>query len=59
MKPARRCAWHCHPPVLPGRHAVWVTFRPERDAEIVRSLTMLQMINDKPAAEFWKEVDGK
>src|SRR5262249_47824817 len=36
-----------------------LTFRPERDAEIVRSLTTLQFINDKPAAEFWKEVDGK
>jgi hypothetical protein len=34
-------------------------FRPERDAEIVRSLTTLQLINDKPAADFWKEVDGK
>jgi Leucine-rich repeat (LRR) protein len=36
-----------------------LTFRPERDTEIVRSLTTLQMINGKPAAEFWKEVDGK
>jgi hypothetical protein len=34
-------------------------FRPERDAEVVRSLTTLQLINDKPAAAFWKEVDGK
>jgi Leucine-rich repeat (LRR) protein len=37
---------------------LWLTFRPERDAEIVRSLTTLQFINDKPAADFWKEVDG-
>jgi hypothetical protein len=28
-------------------------------AEFVRSLTELKRINDKPAAEFWKEVDGK
>jgi hypothetical protein len=36
-----------------------LTFRPERDAEIVRSFTTLQEINDKPAADFWKEADGK
>jgi hypothetical protein len=34
-------------------------FRPEQDTDIVRSLTKLQIINDKPAADFWKEVDGK
>jgi hypothetical protein len=34
-------------------------FRPERDADIVRSLKTLQSINEKPAADFWKEVDGK
>jgi len=36
-----------------------LTFRPERDSEIVRSLTTLQVINEKPAADFWREVDGK
>jgi hypothetical protein len=36
-----------------------LTFRPEWDAEVVRALTTLPIINDKPAAEFWKEVDGK
>jgi hypothetical protein len=35
-----------------------LTFRPERDAGVVRALTTLQIINHKPAAEFWKEVDG-
>jgi hypothetical protein len=30
-------------------------FRPERDAEVLRSLTGLERINGKPAAEFWKE----
>jgi hypothetical protein len=25
----------------------------------LRSLTGLERINDKPAADFWKEVDGK
>jgi hypothetical protein len=34
-------------------------FQAERDADIVRSLNTLQSINDKPAADFWKEVDGK
>jgi hypothetical protein len=36
-----------------------LTFRPEQDAEIVRSLTTLQVINDKTPAEFWKEFDSK
>jgi hypothetical protein len=34
-------------------------FQAERDADIVRSLKTLQSINDKPAADFWKEVDGQ
>jgi hypothetical protein len=33
-------------------------FRRERDAALLRSLTTLERINDKPAADFWKEVDG-
>jgi hypothetical protein len=43
---------------MPLTH-LWLTFQPERDAEIVRSLKTLEIINSKPAAEFWKEVDGK
>jgi formylglycine-generating enzyme required for sulfatase activity/serine/threonine protein kinase len=31
-------------------------FRPERDAEILRSIKTLEEINGKPVAEFWKEV---
>ena len=34
-------------------------FKPERDAEILRSLTRLETINGKPAADFWKDVDAK
>jgi len=34
-------------------------FMPERDAKILRSITTLETINGKPAAEFWKEVKGK
>ena len=34
-------------------------FKPERDAEILRSITTLETINEKPAKEFWKEVDEK
>jgi hypothetical protein len=34
-------------------------FQRVRDAEVLRSLTTLEKINDKPAADFWKEVDGK
>jgi serine/threonine protein kinase len=35
------------------------TFRPERDGVILRSIKTLKRINGKPAAEFWKDVDGK
>lgn len=33
-------------------------FRPERDAAILRSIKTLETINDKAAAQFWKEVDA-
>jgi serine/threonine-protein kinase len=32
-------------------------FKPIRDTELLRSLTTLTMINDQPAAEFWKDVE--
>ncbi|MGH7168840.1 MAG: protein kinase domain-containing protein [Gemmataceae bacterium] len=35
---------------------LWCRFQRARDGEIVRSFTKLRIINDKPAAEFWKEV---
>ena len=31
-------------------------FSPLRDAEILRQIKTLKTINQKPAAEFWKEV---
>ncbi|HKB39354.1 MAG TPA: hypothetical protein VKD72_23150 [Gemmataceae bacterium] len=34
-------------------------FQRERDVALLRSLTTLEQINDKPAADFWKEVDGQ
>jgi Leucine-rich repeat (LRR) protein len=34
-------------------------FKPERDADILRSLNTLETINDKPAKEFWKEAEAK
>ncbi len=34
-------------------------FRPERDADILRSIQTLEKINGKPAAEFWREVEKK
>jgi len=34
-------------------------FMPQRDAKILRSITTLESINGKPAAEFWKEVKAK
>ena len=33
-------------------------FKPERDAEILRSIKTLETINGKPAAEFWKEFEA-
>src|SRR5262249_40988273 len=34
-------------------------FRPERDTDLLRSLKTLEQINGKPAAQFWKDVDGQ
>jgi hypothetical protein len=39
--------------------ALQCDFKPERDAEVLRSLKTLEKINGKPAADFWKEVDGR
>jgi len=36
-----------------------LNFRRQRDAELLRTLTSLETINEKPAAEFWKEVDER
>jgi hypothetical protein len=36
---------------------LWLDFRAERDAEVLRSVTDLEQINDVPAAEFWKAQD--
>jgi serine/threonine protein kinase/Leucine-rich repeat (LRR) protein len=36
---------------------VGCSYRPERD-QILRSIKTLQTINDKPAVDFWKEVDS-
>ena len=33
---------------------LWLDYQPERDAEVLRSLTGLEQINEMPAAEFWK-----
>ncbi|MBI3862004.1 MAG: SUMF1/EgtB/PvdO family nonheme iron enzyme [Planctomycetia bacterium] len=38
--------------------AIRYDFKPERDIEILRSMTNLKTINEKPAAEFWKEVEA-
>ena len=34
-------------------------FKFERDAEILRSIKTLEIINDKTAAQFWKEAEAK
>ena len=33
-------------------------FKFERDAEILRSIKTLETINEKPAAQFWKEAEA-
>jgi hypothetical protein len=38
---------------------IYLDFDSKRDGEILHSLTTLQKINDKPAAEFWKAVNQK
>ena len=38
---------------------IWCDFKPERDAEILRSIKTLEKINGKPAAEFWKDVEAQ
>lgn len=38
---------------------LYCDFKPERDADILRSIKTLETINHKPAAEFWKEVEKK
>jgi Leucine-rich repeat (LRR) protein len=38
---------------------LYCDFKPERDAVLLRSIKTLEKINGKPAAEFWKEVDGQ
>ena len=43
---------------MPLTH-IWCDLKAERDAEILRSLKTLEMINGKSAAEFWREVDQK
>jgi Leucine-rich repeat (LRR) protein len=34
-------------------------FKSERDTNLLRSIKTLETINNKPVAEFWKEVEGK
>jgi eukaryotic-like serine/threonine-protein kinase len=38
---------------------LYCDFKPERDAEILRSIKTLETINGKPVEQFWKEVDAK
>jgi hypothetical protein len=33
---------------------LWLDFRAERDAEVLRSLKGLVQVNGKPAGDFWK-----
>ena len=37
---------------------IHLNFDRKRDAEILRSIKTLEIINGKPAADFWKEVEA-
>lgn len=43
---------------MPLRY-IWIEFKPDRDTALLRSFKELETINDKPVAEFWKEVEEK
>jgi hypothetical protein len=36
---------------------LYCDFKPERDTELLRSIKTLEIINGKPSAKFWKEVE--
>jgi serine/threonine protein kinase/Leucine-rich repeat (LRR) protein len=38
---------------------LYCDFEPDHDAEVLRSIKTLKTINDKPAAEFWKDMEQK
>jgi Leucine-rich repeat (LRR) protein len=44
---------------LKGMPLTWFVcdFRPDRDTAILRAIPTLKTINDKPATDFWREVD--
>ncbi len=37
--------------------ALSITFKPDRDTELLKSIKTLETINEKPVADFWKEVE--
>lgn len=43
---------------MPLNKFEFMTFQPERDATVLRSIKTLETFNDRPAAEVWKEVDA-
>ncbi|MBI3863294.1 MAG: protein kinase [Planctomycetia bacterium] len=43
---------------MPLKDLQWKV-NPLRDGDVLRSITTLETINGKPAAEFWKEVDAR
>ncbi len=57
------CRWSQVADLSPVRDSplqdLWCDFQPYRDADILRSIKTLTKINNKPVAEFWKEVDAQ
>jgi hypothetical protein len=37
---------------------IWLDFKAERDAKVLRAIRSLKTINGKPVAQFWKEVEA-
>ncbi len=38
---------------------LWLDFQPTRDTALLRAMPTLEYINDKPVAEFWKDLEEK
>lgn len=43
----------------PGLKLLWCDFVAGRDAAVLRAVKSLERINDKPVAEFWREVERR
>jgi Leucine-rich repeat (LRR) protein/tRNA A-37 threonylcarbamoyl transferase component Bud32 len=40
-------------------HELWCDFKPARDAQVLRSIRTLELLNNRPTAALWKELDAR